>query len=424
MTAQSGKGDTVLVLGAGVAGVVLAYYLARHGFRVTVVDEEREVAAGASRANGGLISPGFSEPWSYPGLPMKLLGWIGKEDSPFLVRPSALPSLAGWGIRFLRNCNETRWRRGFRTNMLFSLFSQQELKRLAAETGIQCDGRQNGSIKLYPEQSELDHAVNEAALLAGDGLVYERLSPAQCVERVPALESRADAYAGGLYFPGDECCDSHKLTHEFARLAAEAGVEFRLGTRLTGMTAKGSRIERVTSDAGDLDADRYVVCLGAMSGRFVRPLGIGLPVYPVKGYSVTFSAGHWDGKPTLPVIDESLHVGMGPLGERMRIAGFAEFTGFDTETTEARCDALIRVITTLFPALGEEHVIDRWAGLRPVTPDGQPVLGPSRYDNLFFNTGHGPLGVNFACGSAATVSAAIAGDQSAFDIRPYAVDRF
>ena len=424
MTAPSGKGDTVLVLGAGVAGVVLAYYLARRGFRVTVLDEASEVAAGASRANGGLISPGFSEPWSYPGLPMKLLGWIGKEDSPFLVRPSALPGLAGWGIRFLRNCNETRWRRGFRTNMLFSLFSQRELKRLAAEAGIQCDRRENGSIKLFPEPSELDHAVHEADFLSDAGLVYERLSPARCVERVPALESRADAYAGGLYFPGDECCDSQKLTREFARLATDAGVEFRLETKITGIVAKDSRIERVTTDAGDMGADRYVVCLGAMSGRFVGPLGIGLPVYPVKGYSVTFSAGHWDGKPTLPVIDESLHVGMGPLGDRMRIAGFAEFTGFDTETTQARCDALVRVITTLFPALGAEHVIDRWAGLRPVTPDGQPVLGPSRYGNLFFDTGHGPLGVNFACGSAATVSAAIAGDEPPFDIRPYAVDRF
>ena len=424
MKAQSKKGDRVFILGAGVVGVVLAYYLARSGFRVSVVDERPEVGLGASRANGGLISPGFSEPWSYPGLPMKLLGWMGREDSPFLVRPSALPGLGGWGVRFLRNCNEAGWRRAFRMNMRFSFFSQRQLGRVVAETGIECDRRQNGSIKLYSEQSDLDHAVHEASLLADCGLEYEVLTPAQCVERVPALESRAGEYAGGLYFPGDECCDSQKLTQEFSRIGKDAGVQFRLGTKVTGIVAKGRRVERVTTDAGDLDADHYVVSLGAMSGRLVKPLGIALPIYPVKGYSVTFAAGHWQGKPQLPVIDEGLHVGMGPLGERMRIAGFAEFTGFDTAATPRRCDALVRVMTSLFPALGEEHVIDRWAGLRPVTPDGQPVLGRSPYENLYFNTGHGPLGVNMACGSAAAVAAVIAGDVPEIDIGPYAVQRF
>jgi D-amino-acid dehydrogenase len=424
MGAQSIKGDTVLILGGGIVGVALAYYLAERGFGVTVVDEQPEVGLGASRANGGLISPGFSEPWSLPGLPLKLLGWMGKEDSPFLVRPSALPGLAGWGLRFLGNCREGRWRRAFLLNMLFSLYSRQQLDRVAATTGIEFDRLRNGSMKLFSDKAELDHTAHEAGLLAEHGLVYEVLDPAKCIERVPALEAYVGDYAGAVYFPDDQCCDSHMLTRELARVGGGMGVEFRLGTKVTGIVAKGRRIERVTTDGGDLDADHYVVSLGAASGRVVKPLSITLPIYPVKGYSVTFSASHWEDKPKLPVIDEGRRIGMGPLGDRVRIAGFAEFTGFDSTVTPERCDALVRIIGSLFPALGEEHVIDRWTGLRPVTPDGQPVLGRGPYENLHFNTGHGPLGVNMACGSAAAVAAVIAGEEPEINIEPYAVQRF
>ena len=406
----------VLVLGAGIIGVTSAYFLARQGFRVTVVDRQDGAGLETSFANGGLVTPSMSDPWAAPGLPLKLLKWMGREDSPFLIRPSAIPGLMSWGLGFLRNCREATWRRNTATILRLAGYSQRVLRALTEETGLAYDRQSLGTLRLFRDAPALEAALQCADMLGQLGVAYRRLEPADCVELEPALAPQVGLLSGGIHFPEDESGDAHLFTQALAKLAVELGVDFRYGEAIESIEAKGGRVTAVVTERGRLDADHYLLALGSHAAALLRPLAIRLPIYPVKGYSVTLSTAGWNGAPRVPIVDDGRKMGIVRLGDRLRLAGTAEFTGYDGAVNARRCANLTDSLAELFPGAPNLETAQPWAGLRPMTPDGIPILGPSPLDNLTLNLGHGHLGWTMACGSARLVADRIAGKASEIDL--------
>ena len=420
--AGSGRGRSVLVLGGGIVGVTTAYFLTRRGFDVTIVEAQAEVALGASHGNGGLFTAAMSDPWNSPGLPLKLLKSGGREDSPYLVRGAALPGLVPWGLRFLWNCRPTAARRAIERSYRLATYSLAKLEDAVAETGIRFDRMRKGALKIFADTASLAAVDGAARKLAPAELVHSVVDAAACVDMVPILTPRIGNIVGGIHFPGDETGDPAKFTRALAAVCERRGADIRLGTTVSDIIIEGGRISGLSTDHGRMGADHYVLALGHVSGRLAARIGLRLPIYPVKGYSVTVSLG--DRNPGMPFVDARRRLVVVPLGNRLRVVGLAEFTGFDADPGTDRCSLLVRYLGDLLPDLDEAAIVERWSGLRPVTPDGLPVIGPTRYENLFVNTGHGPLGVTMSCASAAAVSALIAGDEPEIDIRPFAPSRF
>lgn len=399
----------VIVLGAGLAGVASAWYLRQAGHTVTVV--ERQPAAGleTSYANGGQISASHPEPWANPGAPMQVLRWLGREDAPLLFRPRLDWSQWSWGLRFLLECLPGRTHRNTVAIARLALYSQECLHALLAETSIDHDRLRKGILHLFFSPREFSGATRRAALLREFGMRAEVLDAHACVGVEPALAHCADALRGGLYAPGDETGDALAFTQQLAERCGEAGVAFRYGTRITAFSADRNRIFAIKgsgpgSSAVHIGADAFLVALGSYSEALTRPLGERLPIYPVKGYSVTLPLANDAHAPTVSITDESHRIVCSRLGDRLRIAGTAELTGFDPSVNPARCEAILRRARRLFPQIEIDGPPEYWAGLRPATPGNVPVIGRGRFDNLFFNTGHGTLGWTLACGSGQTIA--------------------
>jgi D-amino-acid dehydrogenase len=391
-----------VVLGAGAVGTATAWYLSKAGDDVEVV--ERQPAAGleTSWGNGGVIHASEVEPWSQPGMPRKILGWLGKEDAPLLLRYGAIPRMWRWGLAFARNCTPERFRANARANLLLALHSLRSLQEIGAETGIAYDRGTNGVMKIYRSKEALDAAERSCAYLAGHGLLFERIDRDRCVALEPALADTGPTLAGGLYFARDEVGDCNKFTQGLAAACATRGVRYHYGTSAARIETSGGRVSGVVTDKGRIAADRVVVAMGSFSAGILRNLGLRVPIYPVKGISITFARGAWNSAPKMPVIDDSRIFGLVPVGDRLRISGSAEITGFDTEPAMARAEAIIANAGATFPQL-RQH-LDRstarfWAGLRPVTPAGTPIIGQTAISGLWINAGHGHLGWTLACGS-------------------------
>ena len=414
----------VLVLGSGVIGVTSAYYLARAGHEVTVVDRQAEPARETSFANAGEVSPGYSSPWAGPGVPVKAVKWLLMKHGPLVIRPKLDPVMWVWLLKMLRNCTSARYAVNKRRMIPIAEYSRDCLRALRTETGIHYDERSLGTLQLFRKQQQLDHTAGDIAVLKQSGVPYEVLDRAGCIAAEPALSAVKQKIAGGLRLPQDETGDCHMFTEALAALAGELGVQFRFNTGIERLIADGGRIGGVVTSAGLLQADAYVVALGSWSPQLLKPLGISIPVYPVKGYSITVPITDPDGAPVSTVMDESYKVAITRLGDRIRVGGTAEISGYSDKLYDARRATLDHSLTDLFPRGGDTSRATFWCGLRPMTPDGPPVIGATHYGNLHLNTGHGTLGWTMACGSGRVLADLLSGRKPDIDTTELAIGRY
>ena len=404
----------VIVLGAGVIGTTSAWYLARAGHEVSVVDRQAEPALETSFANGGQISVSHSEPWANPTAPLKILRWLGREDAPLLFRPRT--DIGGWlwGLRFLFECLPVRARRNTEAAFSLALYSRDQLGQLKRDTAIRYDSRSLGILHLYEERHEFEQARRQADLLRERGLDLALKAPRECVQIEPALEHSRVRIVGGAYAASDESGDARLFTKNLSDLCRAQGVSFRFNVSVKRLEATRGAVDRVVIDdeAGieeSLRADAYVVALGSYSAPLLRQIGISIPVYPVKGYSVTLPLAPGDVAPQTSLTDHARKIVMSRLGDRLRVAGTAELTGYDTEMNEQRCQALLKRCFEWFPKVGRAENAHYWTGLRPATPNNLPLIGRSKYPNLFLNTGHGTLGWTLSCGSGRALADIVSG---------------
>ncbi|MEW6643415.1 MAG: D-amino acid dehydrogenase [Pseudomonadota bacterium] len=399
----------VAVLGSGVIGVASAYYLARAGHAVTVVDRQAGPALETSFANAGEISPGYASPWAAPDVPMKAVKWLFMKHAPLILRPKPDPAMLAWLLSTLRNCTPQRYAVNKRRMMRLAEYSREQLIALRADTGIRYDERQRGTLQLFRTQKQVDAAAKDIEVLRRDGVRFEVLDPAGCVAAEPALAHVRGLIKGGLRLPDDETGDCYKFTGQLAERAAGLGVDFRYGVTIKEVVRNGDEITSVVTSEGELVADFYVIALGSFTPKMVRALGLRVPVYPVKGYSITVPITDAARAPESTVMDETYKVAITRLGDRIRVGGMAEVSGFTSDLPVERRGTLEQSVNDLFPASGNLAAATFWSGLRPMTPDGTPVLGRTPVRNLLLNTGHGTLGWTMACGSGRVVADLVSG---------------
>jgi len=414
----------VLILGSGVIGVTSAYYLARAGHEVTVVDRQPEPALETSFANAGEVSPGYSSPWAGPGVPVKAIKWLLMKHGPLVIRPKLDPVMWVWLTKMLRNCTSARYAINKSRMIPIAEYSRDCLRDLRRDIGIQYDERSQGTLQLFRYQAQLDGTAEDIAVLKQYGVPYEVLSREGCIAVEPALAGVKEKFAGGLRLPQDETGDCHMFTQALAKHAEALGVRFMFNTGIDRIVTDGARVSGIVTGAGVLQADAYVLALGSWSSRLVAPLGISLPVYPVKGYSITVPIKDASGAPESTVMDESYKVAITRLGNRIRVGGTAEISGFSTKLYDARRATLDHSLTDLFPRGGDLSKATFWSGLRPMTPDGPPVIGPTKYANLHLNTGHGTLGWTMSCGSGRVLADMLSGKKPDVDVSALTVDRY
>lgn len=399
----------VLILGSGVIGVTSAYFLARAGHEVTVVDRQPGPALETSFANAGEISPGYASPWASPAVPLKAIKWLFMKHSPLVLRPQLDPAQWRWILAMLRNCTPARYALNKSRMVRLAEYSRDVLRALRAETNIQYDERSLGTLQLFRTQKQLDDAENDIAVLKEYGVAYELLDAAGCVGAEPALAAVKDKIVGGLRLPGDETGDCYKFTVALSQMAADLGVKFLFDTPVERIVAEGGRIMGVDTRHGRMQADAYLVAFGSHSPKLLRPLGIRLPVYPVKGYSITVPITDPDGAPVSTVMDETYKIAITRLGDRIRVGGTAELSGHDPSLPLSRRATLEFSVSDLFPRGGDLSRATFWCGHRPMTPDSTPVIGATPYPNLYLNTGHGTLGWTMSCGSGRVIADIISG---------------
>jgi len=414
----------VVVLGAGVIGVSSAYYLAKAGHEVTVIERQAGPALETSFANAGEVSPGYSAPWAAPGLMWKALKWLFMPKRPLVIWPQLDPAMWIWGLRLLGNCTDARYELNKSRMMRLAEYSRDCLIALRADTGIEYDQRTQGTLQLFRTQKQLDGTAADIAVLKRFGVPFELLDPAGCIAVEPALGRVRQKFAGGLRLTGDETGDCFKYTNELAKLAEAAGVKFRYGTEIRGLRVEGDRVGAVALADGEIQADAYVLALGSYSPLMLSPAGIALPVYPVKGYSLTVPITDASGAPESTVMDETFKVAVTRLGDRIRVGGTAELAGYNLKLRESRRLTLEHVVTDLFPQGGDVAKASYWTGLRPMTPDGTPVIGPSKLKNLYLNTGHGTLGWTMAAGSGRVIADVISGRKTEVDLDGLTLARY
>tara|TARA_B100000315_G_scaffold260099_1_gene319274 strand:+ start:1420 stop:2670 length:1251 start_codon:yes stop_codon:yes gene_type:complete len=414
----------VVILGAGVVGVTAAYYLQKDGHEVTVVDRQDGAGLETSFANGGQISPSQAYPWAAPEVPFLMLKWLGRNDAPLLYRMRLDPRLWIWSLQFLANCTPGNFMKNTVKNLRMSLYSRSLLPEIRKETGIEYDCLEKGILQIYRNQKELDKAAKFNDALHKLGCEHQVLDANGVRALEPAYNSSPDKIIGGIYTKDDESGDAFKFSHELAKYAAGKGVTFRYNETIKSLNKDGSKITSVTTDKGTIEADTFVMSMGSYSPLFLRPLGIKAPIQPVKGYSITVpTAGH-NGAPTVSLTDNDHKLVFSRVGERMRVAGTAEFTGYDTELNDRRVTSLRDLAQKLFPNAGDYAATEFWTGLRPMTPDGVPIIGPTPYENLYMNTGHGTLGWTMCASSGQLTADLVAGRTPSVDISDVGLDRF
>jgi D-amino-acid dehydrogenase len=409
----------IAVLGAGLMGVTSAWYLAEDGHEVTVLERREAPALETSFANGGQISTGHAEPWAKPSVVPKILQWLGREDAPMLFRPRADWAQWEWALRFLLECFPGRFERNCRALAGLAAYSRACLDQLRATTGIHYDELTLGILHFCTDERDFRALARHAEEMRPLGIRREVKSAAECLAIEPALANSAIPVVGGVLTPEDESGDARKFTNELARLAQAKGVVFRTGARVVAIEKRGDRATGIRLEDGTgVEADGYVVCLGSYSPLLLAPIGLRIPVYPLKGYSITLNLGKAAAEaPRVSLNDEAKKIVISRLGGRLRAAGTAELTGYDTTLSAVRCEAILTRIQELFPPLAGCEVIDRWTGLRPATPDNVPLIGRTRYANLFLNTGQGTLGWTLSCGSGRALADLVSGRRPSVEFR-------
>ncbi|MFZ1498987.1 MAG: D-amino acid dehydrogenase [Giesbergeria sp.] len=393
----------VIVLGGGVIGTTTAYYLARSGAEVVVLDRQSSVAQETSFANAGQVSPGYSTPWAAPGIPFKAMKWMFQKHAPLSIRPDGSLFQLRWMAAMLKNCSADRYAVNKERMMRVAEYSRTCLRQLRADTGIAYEHRSQGTLQLFRTQAQMDAVQRDVAVLKECGVPYELLDRDQLTTVEPALAQARERLTGGLRLPNDETGDCQMFTQALAELARGLGVDFRFDQTVEGLVTEGNRITGVRVGGQVLTADRYVLAFGSYSRGFLEPLGLKLPVYPVKGYSLTVPLLNPELAPQSTVLDETYKVAVTRFDNRIRVGGMAELAGFDLSLNPRRRATLEMVVSDLFPG-GDLPKAEFWTGLRPMTPDSTPIVGATPYANLLLNTGHGTLGWTMACGSGKLVA--------------------
>ena len=412
----------VLVLGAGVIGTATAWYSALSGHEVTVVERREGPGLETSFANGGQISAGHAEPWANPDAPAKLVQWLFRDDSPLLFRLRMDPNQWTWGARFLYECQPARTRENIAQIVKLSLFSRTSLQELRAETGIQYDALARGILHYYTEQDEFDRAVKSASIMRAYGLDRDVKTVDEAIAIEPALAAARAKLVGATYTATDESGDAHKFTRALAALATASGARFEYGRDIRRLAAAHGEMQGVVVADEDgteevLTADAYVIALGSYSPLLTRAIGLDLPVYPAKGYSASVDIVDPSRAPTVSLTDDSAKIVFSRLGNRMRIAGTAELSGYSTDLNPVRCEALTRRAMEIFPGAAAYGSATFWTGLRPSTPSNVPIIGASKVGKLWLNTGHGTLGWTMACGSGRALADLISGRKPPVDFK-------
>ena len=414
----------VLVLGGGVIGVASAYYLAKAGHEVEVVDRQSGPALETSFGNAGEVSPGYSSPWAGPGVPIKAIKWMLMAHSPLVIWPLLDPAMWRWGAMMLANCTQKAYALNKSRMVPIAEYSRDCLKALRSETGVQYDDRAQGTLQLFRTQKQLDGIGDDVAVLKQYGVPFEVLDRAGFCQVEPALKLTQEKFVGALRLPGDETGDCYKFTNRLADMALALGVKFRWNTRIEALQVGGGAITGVHTDAGLLKADRVVLALGSYSPQLLEPVGIRIPVYPVKGYSITVPITDAQYAPESTIMDETHKVAVTRLGDRIRVGGTAELAGYSLNLREARRGTLNHVVTDLFPRGGDVSKATFWCGLRPMTPDGTPIVGPTSVQNLLLATGHGTLGWTMAAGTGRVIADLVSGRQPDIDVSGLSMARY
>jgi D-amino-acid dehydrogenase len=399
----------IVVLGGGVVGVTTAYQLQKDGHDVALLERNSEVASGASWGNAGMIAPGHSFVWSSPRAPMILLKSLILKDQALRFKFSADPRLYSWSWLFLMECTSEKARRNTLLKHRLAAYSQTILKQVVADEAIDYDRNDRGILYFHRSQEALDNGWKQMKLLESDGQAIELLDRDRVVGLDPSLAPASDKIAGGIYCPTDETGDSAKFTRALAAKVAERGGAIHTGATITGLDTAGDAIVQALTDKGPFKGDAYVLALGAQSPILARKIGIKLPIYPIKGYSLTIPVGNRPAPPTVACVDEHNLVAISRMGDRIRVTATAEFAGYDTSHSPSDFAFMKQVTQELYPEGGDYDRAEMWAGLRPMTPNNLPFFGRRRFRNLFLNTGHGHIGWTMSHGSAKITADLVAG---------------
>jgi D-amino-acid dehydrogenase len=411
----------VVILGSGVIGVTSAYYLAKAGHDVTVLDRQPGPALETSFANAGQISPGYASPWAAPGIPLKAMKWMLQRHAPLSITPDGTMFQLQWMWQMLQNCNAERYAINKERMVRLAEYSRDCFKALRASTGIQYEGRQQGTTQLFRTQEQMDAAAKDISVLEETGVPYELLSREQLVAAEPGLAR--NKLVGGLRLPNDETGDCQLFTTRLTAMAEELGVKFRYGMDITGLLTEGDAIKGVKCGDELVTAESYVVAMGSYSTALLKDL-VKIPVYPLKGYSITVPIVNAEAAPVSTILDETYKIAVTRFDDRIRVGGMAEIAGFNTELNPRRRETLEMVVNDLFPGAGNTAAASFWTGLRPMTPDGTPIVGRTGLRNLYINTGHGTLGWTMSCGSAQLLSDILSARRPAIRADDLSVSRY
>lgn len=415
----------IVVLGAGVIGVTSAYYLAEAGHEVVLIDRQPGPGLETSFANAGEISPGYASPWAAPGIPVKALRWLFMHHAPLILKLRFDPAMLRWIFAMLRNCTAGRYALNKSRMVRLAEYSRDELIALRTRLGVNYDHRSQGTLQLFRTRKQYDDSASDIAVLKDYGVAYELLDSDGCVGAEPGLEATQDRFVGGLRLPGDETGDCHLFTRALADRLPAMGVEILYETSIEALESEGGRIAGVRTDRGTIRGDAYLVALASFAPGLLRPLGLDVPIYPVKGYSVTVPIADESRAPVSTLLDESYKIAITRLGDRIRVGGMAELSGFNRALSPRREETLLHSLNDLFPGAAVQGAATNfWSGLRPMTPDSTPIIGATRLPNLFLNAGHGTLGWTMACGSGRLIASLIGGTPPPIDHADLALSRY
>ncbi|MCP5231894.1 MAG: D-amino acid dehydrogenase [Rhodocyclaceae bacterium] len=414
----------VIVLGSGVIGTTTAYFLARAGASVTVIDRQPGPALETSYANAGQVSPGYSTPWAAPGIPLKAIKWLFQRHAPLAIRADGSLFQLKWMAEMLKNCSAERYAVNKERMMRLSEYSRDVLRELRADTGLSYEERRGGTLQLFRTDAQMAAVQRDIAVLEECGVPFELLERDALASAEPALGRVKDKLTGGLRLPNDETGDCHLFTRRLAEMAAALGVKFRYGVAIDEVISGGGAIIGVRCGDEVIGGDRFVLALGSYSRQLAAGLDLDLPVYPVKGYSLTVPLGNADMAPVSTVLDETYKVAVTRFDDRIRVGGMAELGGFDLGLNPRRRETLELVVNDLFPGGGDVAQAEFWTGLRPMTPDSTPIVGATSYPNLYLSTGHGTLGWTMACGSGKLMADLVTGRNPAIRCDDLALSRY
>jgi D-amino-acid dehydrogenase len=407
----------ITILGGGVLGVASAWYLAKSGHQVTVIDRQSNVAQETSHGNAGMISPGYSSPWAAPGVPIKAIGWMLQDLAPFMINLKELDGYTlSWMTKMLANCNTRSYQTNKARMLRIAEYSRDCFVDIRKELNLDYDARQRGTLQLFRKQKQVDALQKDIKVLQDLGIKHQALDMNGCIEYEPALAHVKEKFVGGLRLPGDETGDCFKFTTALAEECKKLGVNFMMDTRIERLNAAGGKITSVTTDAGVVMADAFLCALGSYSPQVLKTVGIDVPIYPIKGYSLTLPIEDESRAPQSTIMDETYKVAVTRFKDRIRVGGTAEIASYNLECPTKRRASVDFVIQDMFPGATDVSKAEFWTGLRPMTPDSTPVLGGTTYSNLYLNTGHGTLGWTMSLGSAKFVSDII--NQKTPDIDP------